>query len=169
MWPAAAFLNGSEDEAYNVLATLKQKNDEWADVARAYVLALSEDEVEKTESLEVFDRLKSQIRTWFGMHTLIQIPLLAGEPGLARQQCMEWRENESGREGIDNDSWWEKESIYFLATGISEAWLWTLSQWNRTGAVTACGKQRERTSWIAASGAPSKFPFKSVPYHDYQK
>jgi hypothetical protein len=119
LWPAAAFLNGSEDENFDILVALQEKDDDGADLARAYVLALSEDDDVRREAIEIFERLKSDTKTWFGRHTLVQIPLLAGEPLLAKQQCREWIANASVRQGIDNDSWWEKESLQFIASGGS--------------------------------------------------
>jgi hypothetical protein len=65
--------------------------------------------------MQIYDNRKKDCDSWWLRHILIQIPLLLQEEETARNQCREWVDQLSGKEGIDDDTFWEKEAIEFLA------------------------------------------------------
>jgi len=109
-WPTAALLRDEISPE-----TELQNRGPAAEIAQAYLWALSEDPRFRMKAEAKFDELKEHCDTWIMRNTLIQIPLLLRKPDIAREQAKQWIEAPStGKEGLDDD-WWDKECLEFLA------------------------------------------------------
>ncbi|MHB0960314.1 MAG: hypothetical protein ACYC0X_08505 [Pirellulaceae bacterium] len=115
LWPMAALFVAGEIEPKRDLDTIGPEP-RIADVSRAYLMAISRDERQRQQARDAFERGKDHWQTWMMRHMLIQIPLLLGDVQNARQQCRQWLSmSASGNHGLEDGSWWDRESIEFLA------------------------------------------------------